>query len=143
MMRLNVLTASIAVLLLGNCGAAPPGPEPIPLDRINCARCGMLVSSDANAAQSRAPGQPTRFYDDIGCLAGDADTRAEGTARYVRLASGGWAAADAAWFAKSGEARTPMDYGVLAFASEGEAQAADRDGQARRWPAVMSFGETR
>jgi len=103
----------------------------------------MLVSSDAHAAQSRAPGQPTRFYDDVGCLAGRPEAHADGTARYVRLASGGWAAAEEAWFARSASARTPMDYGVLAFATRNEAAAADRDGQAHNWPAIGGSMEAR
>ena len=142
-MRSSPCTALIAALLLVSCGGTPGGPEPIPLDRANCARCGMLISSDANAAQSRAPGQPARFYDDIGCLAGHTDARADGTAFYVRLASGGWAAAEDAWFAQSADARTPMDYGVLAFAGRNEAAAADRDGQAHDWSAIGSFAEAR
>lgn len=103
----------------------------------------MLISSDANAAQSRAPGQPTRFYDDIGCLAGHPDARADGTARYVRLASGGWAATEEAWFARSAGARTPMDYGVLALATKQEAAAVDRDRHAHNWTAIRSFVEAR
>ena len=135
--------AWIAALLLANCGGTHDGPEPIPLDRVNCARCGMLVSSDANAAQSRAPGEATRFFDDIGCLAADVASRPAGTARYVRLASGGWTAADAGWFALGHGTRTPMDYGVLAFLSRDEAAGADRNGRPRSWAAVITHAEAR
>jgi len=103
----------------------------------------MLVSSDANAAQSRAPGESTRFYDDIGCLAADSKSQREGTVRWVRLASGGWASAESAWFALGRDAKTPMDYGILAFESRDQAQASDRDGQPRRWAAVMTHVEER
>ena len=143
MMRWHVLTASIAVWLLASCGAAPRGPQPIPLDRVNCARCGMLISNDANAAQSQAHDRSTRFFDDIGCLAADADAQAEDANRYVRLVSGAWATTDAAWFARSASAKTPMDYGILAFESADEARAADRDGQAYPWPAIVTFVKTR
>lgn len=98
----------------------------------------MLVSSDANAAQSRAPGEATRFFDDIGCLAGDKDARAGGTVRYVHLASGGWASTESASFAVSRNARTPMDHGILAFATGDEARHEDRGDQARGWPAIVS-----
>jgi hypothetical protein len=101
----------------------------------------MLVSSDANAAQSRAPGEATRFFDDIGCLAGDPAARVDGTVRYVHLANGGWAQAGAAWFAISRDARTPMDHGILAFGSREEAHAADRDRQPRGWAAIVSHLE--
>jgi hypothetical protein len=103
----------------------------------------MLISSDANAAQSQAHGRSTRFCDDIGCLAADADAQDDGTNRYVRLVSGAWATTDAAWFARSASAKTPMDYGILAFATADEARAADRDGQAYEWPAIVTFANTR
>jgi copper chaperone NosL len=141
-MRWHALTALSAVWLLAGCGAAPPGPEPIPLDRVNCARCGMLISSDIHSAQSQSHGRSTRFFDDIGCLAADSDAHAEDANRYVRLVSDAWSTTDAAWFARSASARTPMDYGILAFATEDEARAADRDGQAYQWPAIVSLAKT-
>jgi hypothetical protein len=103
----------------------------------------MLVSSDANAAQSRVPGEATRFFDDIGCLATDTASRAEGTTCYVRLASGGWTSTEAGWFAVSHGTRTPMDYGVLAFTSRDEAARADRDGRPRSWADVITYAEAR
>lgn len=36
-----------------------------------------------------------------------------------------------------------MDYGILAFATEEEARAADRDGQAHQWPAIVSLAKSR
>lgn len=103
----------------------------------------MLISSDANAAQSREPGQATRFFDDLGCLASDTGARTERTARYVRLASGGWATTEAAHFAKSADAKTPMDHGILAFATADEARAADRDKRGRTWPELVTLVEGR
>lgn len=143
MIRSRVLTAVGTVWLLAGCGTAPPGPEPIPLDRVNCARCGMLISNDANAAQSRVDGHPTRFFDDIGCLASEPAAQPDSTRRYVRLASGAWSTTEAAWFARSRTARTPMDYGFLAFATANEARAADREKQARQWPAIVALAQRR
>ena len=136
MMRWRMLTTSIAVWLLAGCGAAPRGPESIPMDRVNCARCGMLISSDANAAQLQRPGEATRFYDDTGCLAADPDARAQDARRYVHLAAGRWETTDAAWFAQPPGVKTPMDYGVVAFATEREAQEAG-GGPPRQWPAIV------
>jgi hypothetical protein len=103
----------------------------------------MLISNDANAAQSRADGQPAWFFDDIGCLAAEPAAHADTTRRYVRLASGDWVTTDAAWFARSSTAKTPMDYGVLAFATADEARAVDRDRQAHQWPAIVTLATSR
>jgi len=137
-MNRHLLAALIAAPLLASCGGTSDGPEPIPLDHVNCARCGMLVSSDANAGQSRAPGEATRFFDDIGCLALDAQSRGSDTVRYVHLSSGSWASVESVWFAVSNGARTPMDHGIVAFGSREEAEAADRQGQPRPWAAVIN-----
>jgi hypothetical protein len=103
----------------------------------------MLISSDANAAQYRIPGRPTTFFDDVGCLATDAGATAEDAQRYVRLASGPWVTAETAWFARPAEAHTPMDYGILAFATEAEARSADRNGRPLQWAAVVAVAKTR
>ena len=93
--------AVCATVLLVGCGVRGNGPEPLPLDRVDCARCGMLISSDANAAEAIVPGAGTRFYDDIGCMAGDPAAVKAGVERFVRLADGtGWIPADAAYFAE-------------------------------------------
>ena len=103
----------------------------------------MLISSDIHSAQSQAHGRSTRFFDDIGCLATDSDARADDANRYVRLVSGAWATTESAWFARSATAKTPMDYAILAFATEEEARAADRNGQSYRWPAIVSAANSR
>ena len=132
-----------ALWLLASCGGAAPGPEPVPLDHVNCARCTMLISTDTHSAQSHAYGRSTRFFDDVGCLAADPDASARAANRYVRLVSGVWATTESAWFARSASAKTPMDYGILAFATEAEARAADREGQAHQWPAIVSLAKSR
>jgi hypothetical protein len=103
----------------------------------------MLISSDANAVQSLTPGRPTKFFDDVGCLATDADAMTEEARRYVRLASGEWVAAETAWFARPAAANTPMGYGILAFPTEAEARSADRNSQPLRWPAAVAAAKTR
>jgi hypothetical protein len=102
----------------------------------------MLVSSDANAAQSHVPGEATRFFDDIGCMASAAGSN-RSARQYVRLRDGGWSPAGTAWFAFSHGTRTPMDYGILAFDNRADAEGADRDGLARRWPDVIAYAEAR
>jgi len=97
----------------------------------------MLISSDANAAEAIVPGAGTRFYDDIGCMAGDPAAGTAGVQRFVRLADGtGWIPADTAYFAVS-TAGTPMAHGLVAFASAGQAGAVDRDARPKRWAEVV------
>lgn len=104
----------------------------------------MLISSAANAAEALAPGEETRFYDDIGCLASDPAAGRPGVRRFVQEAdAAGWLDADAAYFAFSESVSTPMAHGVLAYASEPKARAADRDGRARTWADVVRSMEAR
>ena len=125
------------VAFLAACGGPGSGPEPLPLDRVNCAKCSMLISTAANAGQALVPGEETRFYDDIGCLAADAAATTQGARRFVQLANGaGWASVDAVWFAVSPDASTPMAYGFAAFSAEAEARRADTKGLAWRWEEI-------
>jgi copper chaperone NosL len=104
----------------------------------------MLISSEANAAEALAPDEDARFYDDIGCLVADRHATKPNTFRYVRLADGsGWMGVDAARFAVSPATATPMGHGILAFAAEGAARAADVNGDARTWDDVLQRAEAR
>src|SRR5690242_10075131 len=53
------------------CTAQAKSPEPVPVDRAECARCRMLVSTEAGAGEIVSDHDDTRFYDDVGCLAAD------------------------------------------------------------------------
>jgi copper chaperone NosL len=127
------LTATIG------CATGSLAPQPLPLDRVNCARCGMLVSRIDNAAQAVAPGIEPRFYDDRGCLAADVSALPPGAKLFVQLDGGaGWIEAGDAAFAFPAGLSTPMGYGVTAFRTAGEAARADRTGTARKWTDVVS-----
>jgi hypothetical protein len=104
------------------CATGAASPEPVPLDRVECARCGMLISAEAGSAQITAAGTDTRFYDDVGCLAADWREHAAKGHAFVRT-SGGWTEAGAALFARPAGTRTAMGSGIVAFASAGDAQA--------------------
>ena len=133
----------IGMMLLSGCGGAKSGPEPLPLDRVNCAKCGMLISSLANAGQAVSREAETRFYDDIGCMA--ADTAMTGDANlFVQLADGtGWTPVTSAWFAASPQMSTPMGYGFTAHASEEAARKADAQPRAQSWAEIVRRGERR
>jgi nitrous oxide reductase accessory protein NosL len=101
-----------------------PSPEPVPLDRAECAFCRMLVSSERGAAQIVSAAADTRFYDDVGCLAADWTAHASGGHAFVRAADGAWVDAASAVYAKPAGTRTAMGSGLVAFATAADAQSA-------------------
>lgn len=136
-MRLPAATPGFALAFLVPlalaCGRREPVPEAVPLDSVNCARCGMMISSEPQSAQWVVPGEETRFYDDIGCLAADDRPRAEGGARFVHVDGTRWARAENAFYARPADESTPMGYGVVAFSNRTQAATRDRQGKARTW----------
>ena len=132
---LGFAVALVASLSL-SCGRRSPAPEPVPVGQVNCARCSMVVSREAQSAEWVVPGEETRFYDDIGCLATDS-RQATGGARFVH-ADGRWAAVETVFFARPPGESTPMGYGVLAFRSREQAAARDQRGKARTWKDLVS-----
>lgn len=131
------LAAVLLVPLALSCGRREPAPEPVPVNQVNCARCGMLISSDLQSAEWVVPAQETRFYDDIGCLATDVRPRAEQGARFVHVEGARWARAEVAFYARPPDESTPMGYGVVAFTDRAEAAARDPQGKARTWEELV------
>ena len=117
---------TMACWLTAGCATRVPSPEAVPLDRVECARCRMLISSDSGASQIVAASEDTRFYDDIACLAADWDRRPAHAVAYVRLADGRWIDAHDASYLRMSEVRTAMASGVMAVASIADARAIDR-----------------
>jgi copper chaperone NosL len=142
---LGIVVPLLALALAaGGCGRRELSPDPIPLDRVNCARCGMVVSDAATAAEAVSSDREPRFYDDLGCLAGDSSVRAGGWKLFVHLASGdGWAEAPEAFFARPAAGTTPMGYGFRAYGSAPEALKADRESRAWRWEEVVAEADRR
>jgi hypothetical protein len=99
----------------------------------------MLVSTDENAGELLAPGEDTRFYDDIRCLAAEWAARGGAAPAFVHLRNGAWSTVQAASFARPSAARTAMGSGVVAFATPEEARAADRMGQRLTWDEVVTL----
>jgi hypothetical protein len=97
----------------------------------------MLISSDSGGGQIVSATQDTRFYDDIGCLAGDRQARTGSTRAFVRVAGGQWADAEEASYAEPSGARTAMGSGIAAFATAADARAADRAGRALTFDEVV------
>jgi nitrous oxide reductase accessory protein NosL len=117
------------------CTAQARSPEALPVDRVECARCRMLISSETGGGEIVSSSEDTRFYDDIGCLASDWMAHRDNARAYVRLAGGRWSEAEAASYAQPTGVQTAMGSGFAAFATIAEARAADRAGRA------LTFGE--
>ena len=116
------------------CAKRSLSPEPLPLDRVECARCRMLISTEGGGGEIVSATEDTRFYDDVGCLAADWEAQRGDARAYVRVGDG-WTDVQAASFAQPADARTAMGSGLVAFAAAGEARTADRAGRA------LTFGE--
>ena len=110
-----------ALLLLAGLALAffvaqrpPDGPVEVPLDRVACARCGMLVSEIAFAGQLHTREGEVLFYDDPGCLLLDAVERAAQARAHWFHAHGSerWLSAEEVSFTRAEP--TPMGYGLAA-----------------------------
>lgn len=119
------------VLLAIGCSGADRAPE-LRLDRVACARCGMLISELSGAAAYRTPSAGVRAYDDLACLVAD---RVDGVGRdiapeeiwvYARDSANAGEVpvrASTATFVRSPALRTPMGGGVVAFVEAAVASA--------------------
>jgi nitrous oxide reductase accessory protein NosL len=137
------LSLAVAAVLAVACGARELSPEPLRVDRVHCAICGMLISRERDAAQAVFPDADARFYDDIGCLARDRGLGA-GARLYVQADGGsGWLDVEKASFARPAGHDTPMGYGFAALRDSARARETDREGRALRWGDVRAEAEAR
>lgn len=137
------LSVAMAAVLAVACGGRELTPEPLHVDRVHCATCGMLVSRERDAAQAVFSDADARFYDDIGCLARDRSL-GESARLFVQADGGaGWRDVETAFFAQPVRHETPMGYGFAATSDAAKARAADREGRALRWADVRAQAEVR
>jgi nitrous oxide reductase accessory protein NosL len=108
----------------GGCMGRVPSPERLAVDHVECARCRMLISTEAGSGQIVNSDADTRFYDDVGCLAADWAGHLRGDHPFVRLATGEWIDAAVAVYARPAAARTSMGSGLVAFRSQADAAVA-------------------
>lgn len=110
--------------------APSEGPEPVAWDRTRCARCGMLVSEPASAAQRRTAANEVLHYDDPGCLLVSLPQDAtEGDELYFHhWEEDRWLAGAEVRFAEV--ASTPMGYGLAAVGDQ-------------RFPDAMTLADAR
>lgn len=138
LLRTGTLLAVAAGLA---CGVRADGPPRIEEDRTACAHCGMLVSERVFAAAYRAPGQPARVFDDIGCLrsaaAGERDPAAL-TFWFHDAVTREWIAGERASFVHAASLKTPMAGGMLAYDG---VEAAGRGAAEHRGRVIRSIAE--
>jgi nitrous oxide reductase accessory protein NosL len=142
-MKVRGSIIALTIASATTCAARVPSPEPVPLDRVECARCRMLISSDRGGGEIVSPTEDTRFYDDIDCLAADWGTRAHDGRAYVRADGHRWLDAAAAAYARPADVRTAMGSGLVAFVSADDARAADRGGRAITFDDVVRLAGAR
>ena len=126
---LGALPAALVVAGLGlalwRLAAAPEGPLEPAWDRVACARCHMLLSDPAFAAQLHTRAGEVRFFDDPGCLLLFRAESEEASAQawFHDSAGGGWLAEADTRFVPAAE--TPMGHGYAAVAAERAPDALD------------------
>ena len=103
----------------------------------------MLISTDDGAGEIVAPGEDTRFYDDIGCLAADWASHRHSATGFVHLRNGEWSEVEVASYARPASVRTAMGSGLAAFATGAQAREADRSGQTMTWDEVVRLAGER
>lgn len=121
---LLLLVLFVPALAWAHEGHAPANTD-FATDR--CAECNMFVTSRQYAAQIVGSGAPL-FFDDIGCLV---QYERQGKvapdavhARYVRsVNTDAWLDVRKAIWVTTKDVRTPMGYGLHAFADQAAAQA--------------------
>ena len=134
-----VMAGAMALVLSApGCRAQARSPEPVPLDRVECSRCRMLISTERGAGQIVSANEDTRFYDDIGCLAADWVGLGDEAVPYVQLSGGEWQDARKAVYASRAGATTAMGSGLVAFGSEAEAKLASPGSRVLTWDDVIS-----
>ena len=138
---MTIRFTAIALALLSlpaiACATRSLSPEAVPLDRVECARCRMLISTRTGGGEIVSAKAETRFYDDISCLAADWAAHADGARAFVRTGDDQWSDAQVASYAQLAGAHSAMGSGIAAFAGASDAQAVDRAGRALTFAEVV------
>jgi len=111
-----LLALAAAALVLLRLAAPAAGPVEPAWDRVACARCGMLVSDPAFAAQLQGGSGEVLFFDDPGCLLLERAESAEPHARawFHEARASRWLADAEVGFVRADP--TPMGHGLRAVA---------------------------
>lgn len=111
----------------GTSGPDPSAPPEIEYGGERCAYCTMSIDDARFASAWLAPSGTEKHFDDIGCMVNSyrRESPSAGSRFWVHhYSSQDWLDARAATYLISPSIKTPMAYGVAAFASASEATAA-------------------
>jgi hypothetical protein len=134
-----ILMGSAGALAIGAAGGvivltedeqAAASEPTIRLGEEACATCGMVIDDTRFAAAWIEPSGREQHFDDIGCLITmrDGSPPPDGTRYFVHdYLDQGWLDAGTARFAKHEQFRSPMAYGIAAFAHDEAAHEAMHD----------------
>lgn len=140
---MKMCSAAVALMLASlsaaGCRAEVLSPQPVPVDKVECAHCGMLVSSESTGGEIVSAAAETRFYDDVVCLAADWPRYGAGAKAFVRTSGGAWAEAGSAAYVQLEGRSTPMGSGLTAFSTPAAAAAAHRSDHVLTWNDVLEL----
>ena len=115
----------ITACILGACGDKAYEPRDINPETDVCSICNMSITSVDYAAQAVLKNSDIVVFDDLGCLMDYIKQNGEEEigAAYIRdTNSANWLNIKEASYVYSKDYWTPMNYGVLAFATKEEAE---------------------
>ena len=115
-------------LILGSCAAdeVAEGPPEISYGRDICVECGMIINEARYAAAYRLPDGTEEKFDDLGGLLIHGHKHGELATAEVwvhDVETEAWIRAENAWYVMTKDGRTPMGYGIIAFADRQRAEA--------------------
>ncbi len=128
MTRITILLVALALATVAcTPDTAEGGPPEIAYGRDLCMQCGMIISEVRYAAAYRLADGTERVFDDLGGLLTYGTEHAELDTADVwvhDVDTEEWIPASQAWYVITGDSRTPMGYGIVAFADPARASAA-------------------
>jgi copper chaperone NosL len=136
MKHILILSSIIAILLLAGCGNKEYKPKEISVETDVCEICNMTISHLDYAGQIVFKNNDYLVFDDLGCLMEYIIDHGESEigAAYIKDESTNeWINVKEAVYIYEANYWTPMNYGVLAFASRESADAyMSKNGQGKQ-----------
>jgi copper chaperone NosL len=133
-------------LILGACAAdeVAEGPPEINYGRDICVECGMIINEARYAAAYRLPNGTEEKFDDLGGLLIHGHEQGELADAEVwvhDVETEAWVRAEDAWYVMTKDGRTPMGYGIIAFADHQRAQdvAEGLGAEVLGWEVIMTM----